>query len=200
MWRRVLWSDEKKLNLHHPDGNEKVWRRAGEALLPECIYETHKFVGNSVMIWGALAGNGLRILHKIDGILTGDQYVHILDDLVRNAFNEFGNSLDYYQEDNDPKHGGLRGAKVTRAWFADNPDIIRLDWPPNSPDLNPIENMWRTLQKRVCKEKNRNAKNLFEIAEQIWNAIPTEEMRSLIDSMPRRVQAVISAKGGNTKY
>lgn len=119
------------------------------------------------MIWGAIAGNGLRIIHQVVGILTADQYVRILDSHVRDAFNQYNNSLDYYQEDNDPKHAGPHGAKISREWFHNNPDIIRLDWPPNSPDLNPIEHMWRTLQKRVCKIKDRNVRNLFEISEKI---------------------------------
>ena len=42
--------------------------------------------------------------------------------------------------------------------------------------------------------------NLFEIAENIWNDIPTEMLRNIIDSMPKRVQAVIAAHGGTTKY
>ena len=56
-------------------------------------------------------------MHKIEGTLTGEKYALILDNFVRAAFNEYAikyNQLDYYQEDNDPKHGGPRGAKIIR--------------------------------------------------------------------------------------
>lgn len=79
------------------------------------------------MIWGAISGNGLGILHHIDGTLTADKYAHILDHYVRESFKQFRKSLDFYQEDNDPKHGGPHGARIVRDWFKDNPDIIRLN-------------------------------------------------------------------------
>ena len=56
------------------------------------------------------------------------------------------------------------------------------------------------LQSNVCKKPNRTKDTLFEIANNVWNEIPTEEFLKLIDSMPRRVDAVIKAKGGYTKY
>ena len=109
-WRRILWSDEKKLNLYHSDGKQTVWRRNGEELLEECVQETRKFGGGSVMIWGAIAGNGLRILEPIEGTLTSNQYcLRILENNVSPAFNEYGAQLDFFQEDNDPKHGGQEG-------------------------------------------------------------------------------------------
>lgn len=79
------------------------------------------------MIWGGIAGNGLRMLEKIEGNLTAIQYCDILDNNARRAFDEYGNVLHYFQEDNDPKHGGPRGALLTREWFANNPDIERIE-------------------------------------------------------------------------
>jgi hypothetical protein len=56
------------------------------------------------------------------------------------------------------------------------------------------------LQMRICQEKNRTMHNLFEISEKNWNCISTEEIRAQIDSLPNRIQAVLKAKGGYTKY
>jgi hypothetical protein len=60
-------------------------------------------------------------------MLTAEKYTHILEESVRESFNQFGEYLNYYQEDNDPKHGGPKGAILTREWFENNPDIIRMD-------------------------------------------------------------------------
>ena len=199
-WRRVIFSDEAKIILNPHIGNVRIWRREGEELLPECIEPTRKFGGGSIMIWGGIAGNGLRMIEEIEGTLTATKYVEILENNVRTAFDEYWNDFDYFQEDNDPKHGGPRGAKLTKEWFGNNSDIIRMEWPVNSPDLNPIEQMWYLLKKRVALSPNRTKENLFETVQSIWNSIPTEEIWKLIDSMPRRIIAVIKNNGGNTKY
>ena len=200
-WKTVLFSDEKKLNMIHGDGNARVWMRDGEdkLLIEDCIEKTVKFGGGSVMIWGAIAWNGLRILELVENPFTASQYCRILENNVREAFNEY-HDLKEYQEDNDPKHGGPRGAKLTKKWFQDNTDIPRMEWPPCSPDLNPIENLWHRLQMNVTKVKNRTKENLFEIANKIWGEIPTEAIRDLIESIPRRINSVIKANGGYTKY
>ena len=124
-WRRVLWSDEKKLNLHAPDGNARVWRRKGEELRDECVEPKWKFGGGSVMIWGAIAGNGLRIIEEIKGTLNAIKYQKKFEENLLESFNEYGDSLDFFQEDNDPKHGGPNGAKSTRIWFENHPELAR---------------------------------------------------------------------------
>ena len=159
-----------------------------------------KIWGGSVFIWGSISGNGLRILSPIDGTLTAQKYLTILDSKVARAFKQFNEDFDYFQEDNDPKHGGPRGALITKEWFLNNPQIQRMEWPANSPDLNPIEHAWKMLQIELYKKPKRTKKNLYEMSEKIWLDIPTEKLWSLIDSMPDRIAAVIMAKGGNTKY
>ena len=57
-----------------------------------------------------------------------------------------------YQEDNDPKHGGERGCKIVKKWFVDN-RVTRLEWPSQSPDLNPMENVWKRLNMNLATVK-----------------------------------------------
>ena len=145
----------------------------------------------------------LEALEVIEEMLISQKYIDtILEKNVKPAFEEFKDHLDWFAEDNDPKHSGSRGAYLTRNWFLNNPDIPRIDWLiwlPCSPDLNPIENLWNTLQKSVCRVNNRKKENLFNIAEKIWIEIPTETIWGLIDSMPRRIEAVIKANGEKYK-
>ena len=77
-----------------------------------------------------------------------------------------------------------------------------LPWPAQSPDLNPIEHLWEHLDRQVRKRVNqpRSTKDLAEILMEEWNQIPVEVTKNLVDSMPRRIEAVIRAKGRATKY
>jgi len=76
-----------------------------------------------------------------------------------------------------------------------------LDWPAQSPDLNPIENLWAIIKRNITTQPI--AKSLQELEKQVlneWWSIPQETINELIDSMPSRVQAVIDAHGGVTKF
>ena len=77
-----------------------------------------------------------------------------------------------------------------------------LTWPAQSPDLNPIEHLWSHLKRRLGEYERApgGVLELWERVEQEWNKIPASVCQGLIESMPRRVEAVLKAKGGHTKY
>ena len=84
-------------------------------------------------------------------------------------------------------------------WFQDN-HLSVMDWPPQSPDLNPIENLWEIVNYRINRKGVRNKDQLFEQIQKAWAAIPQSFIDHLIKSMPRRCKAVIDNKGFATKY
>jgi hypothetical protein len=103
----------------------------------------------------------------------------------------------YFQQDNDFKHTSRKATK----WFEDN-DIQVLSWPAQSPDLNPIEHLWEHLKRQLRKYDNppRGAHELWDRLVDEWNEIAPEVCQNLIESMPRRIEAVIKANGDHTKY
>ena len=121
------------------------------------------------------------------------------------------NNLGFYTDelifiqDNAPIHT----ANDVKEWF-ENHGIRLTEWPPYSPDLNPIENAWWALKKKAMEmfpelmamtgEKESDIKALEEALKQAWDALPNSLFESLVESMPRRVQACIEADGWHTKY
>uniref|UniRef100_A0A8R1E909 HTH_Tnp_Tc3_2 domain-containing protein n=1 Tax=Caenorhabditis japonica TaxID=281687 RepID=A0A8R1E909_CAEJA len=75
-----------------------------------------------------------------------------------------------------------------------------LEWPSQSPDFNPIEHMWEELKRRLKGVRASNANQKCAQLEAAWKSIPMPVVQTLLDSMPRRCQAVIDAKGYPTKY
>jgi hypothetical protein len=102
-----------------------------------------------------------------------------------------------FQEDNAPPHRSKIAADVRNA-----SNIPVLSWPAQSPDLNPIENLWNEVDKKVRNLSNQ-PKSLEDLKRKVkyaWRSIPLEYIQKLVESMPRRIQACIAAEGRATKY
>lgn len=78
--------------------------------------------------------------------------------------------------------------------------FTKLDWPSQSPDLNPIENLWSILDHQLKARAPNNTEKLFNILKKGFYVLPVELLDKLVCSMPDRIAACITAKGGMTKY
>ncbi|KAK3511591.1 hypothetical protein QTP70_011219 [Hemibagrus guttatus] len=99
------------------------------------------------------------------------------------------------QQDNDPKHT----SKSTSEWLKKN-KMKTLEWPSQSPDLNPIEMLWHDLKKVVHARKPSNVAELQQFCKDEWAKIPPQRCNRLIAGYGKRLIAVVAAKGGPTSY
>ena len=198
-WRVVIFSDESKFNIFGSDGRQWCWRAPGQEFDERFTKKVVKHGGGNVMVWGCITAQGVGRICRIEGNMDAPLYVQILDDEFVGSLRDLGiNKKDiYFQQDNDPKHT----SKLATTWFQKK-KIDKLDWPSNSPDINIIKHVWDYLERRVRTRSPlpQNRVELWEALVEEWGQIEDEYITNLYESMPRRIQAVLEAKGGNTKY
>lgn len=151
-WKRVIWTDECKFNLKMSDGRVKIWREVNTSLSSRNMLPTFKHGGGSVMAWGCFSAAGVGNLHFIDGIMDAKKYIAILKENLHEIARKLGlNDRFIFQQDNDPKHT----ARISQEWILYNcPKYLKT--PPQSPDLNPIENLWSIFKKKIKYYNIRN--------------------------------------------
>lgn len=195
-WQNVLWSDETKIELFGENSKKYVWRKAGTANEPANTIPTVKHGGGNIMLWGCFSAAGTGSLVRIEGVMDSKKYIQILEENVQTSVRKLRLGRRYYfQQDNDPKHC----AKITKEWFQKK-KVKVLDWPSQSPDLNPIEHLWRDLKIAVHKRLPSNLQELEKFCKEEWEKLPVNKCSKLVESDRKRLQAVIDAKGASTKY
>lgn len=194
-WKGVVFSDEKIFRLGNNAGGIFVTRLPTEKYSASCIQSTIKH-GLQVHVWGAIGWNGVAVLKLVQGNLKAKTYQdEIINDLpdsgraVSNRFRSFR-----FQHDNAPAHtaGSTKGFLTQRG-------IKPIDWRGNSPDMNPIENVWSVVA-RAADYHVTNQQQLFRAVIRAWTQVSVSYIRKLFRSMRNRVREVIRNRGGSTHY
>lgn len=188
-WTRVVFSDEKKFNLDGPDGFAYYWH---DLRKEKKFRYSRNFGGGSLMVWAGFSMYGTTHLCKIVGRMNTRRYLDLLeDDLVPYLENEMEDDF-IYQQDN----AAIHVSREAIDWFEEK-DVPLLPWPARSPDLNPIENLWGILARRVY-EGGRQFATMRELEAEVreaWREIQPNTLESLVNSMPNRLIEVVRRNG-----
>jgi hypothetical protein len=165
---------------------------------------TVKGGGGSVMLWSAITYAGVGWLCNIEGTMNRYLFKQILEEDLELTINHTLDKLGYqrnqiiFQHDNDPKHT----SDLVKEYLLGQ-DYKVMDWPPQSPDLNPIENMWALLKRRL-NEYETAPKGILDLSESVtdvwYNTIKQAECQKVIDSMPNRIKQCLERNGLWTDY
>ena len=173
-----------------------MWRKKNTAYESKNVKSTVKYGGGDKMIWGSMAWNGTGSFDFINGIMNKNVYLDILKENLPNSKRKLFLGYDFvFQQDGNPN---LTSHIVTN-WLDKNYKYMK-PWPPQSPDLNPIEHLWKILKEKISRHRPKSITELEQATRLEWENISSDVTENLVNSMPSRVIEVIKAKGGHTKY
>ncbi|CAD6191578.1 unnamed protein product [Caenorhabditis auriculariae] len=185
-WNKIILSDDKKFNLDGPDGYAHYWRDLRKD--PMC-FSKRNFGGGSLMVWAAFCGNGTVALSFIGTRTNQQDYQQLLAQHLLPYLRRRRRANMIYQQDNTSVHA----SNYTLAWFAAN-NVVLLDWPACTPDLNPVENLWSVLVRRVYANAKQytTVKDLKRAIRAEWDGLDKSLLQSLVGSMPNRIFEIVA--------
>lgn len=153
----------------------------------------------NVNVWGCMAGDYKLHVYRVDKHFNSALYQYQLRRVAIPMMRRTYNGEFIFQQDNARIHTTIR---IRNLFVEENLNVLQ--WPPYSPDLSPIENLWALLKKRTIQRVRQawptSNETFFDVIKEEAAAIDASVIKSLYDGMPRRIRQLISNNFGNTTY
>lgn len=194
-WNNVLWSDKCPFVIRF-NKQRRVWRIYNPQYQHVWVNKRVPKFDIEVSVWGCFSSRGLGSLQRIYHGFSIVEYQMILENSVLPSYRRlFPSGNGVFQQDIDLQniyHGVNSCCNIN--------GIETLEWIHQSPDLNPIENIWSEIEHKVKDSFPQNEEELFQLLQQAWSHLSTDFLAKLVSSMPRRCQSVIDNNGNATKF
>ena len=207
--QKILFSDE--MICHYSGNNPRHWvfRKPGEQWRADCVDGTTRRSGASVMAWAAIYGRSsteICFMERDPNARRNGYSAESYKAMIEEQLPQIYEPGFLFQQDNAPIHT----AHIVTEWLTNNGVAYIDDWPPYSPDLNPIENVWAELRDLLLNYTNdlgdlvgegeTQEEHVQWALDQAWNDLEESYIEACTTSFLRRLDAVIDAKGWYTKY
>jgi len=212
-WERVVWSDESPFHIWMPKKGQIVWIRTDKPNYEKRLEQMVKHGGGGFSVWGCFHAHGVGPLLRIHGSMNADWYHGVLTthampfmkDRVTSSHKKVKRHAPvwHFQHDNATPHTANRNKVYLQTKETEWVGKFKvLEWPSNSPDLSPIENLWSIVKSEVKSYKTRpkNLDELFQRVKSAWDNLPAKTLLKLAQSMPKRVDDVIKKEGWTIEY
>ncbi len=163
-WKSVLWSDESKFDILVGNHGRRVLRAKEEGDLPAC-YQHSVQKPASLMVWGCISAYSMGSLHVLEGSMNAERYIKVLEQHM------LPSRQCVFQQDNAKPHTEA----ITTAWLCSR-RVRVLNWPAYSPDLSPVENIWRIIKLKIHQRQPQTLQQLETYIWQEWDQIPTPKL------------------------
>lgn len=197
-WSTVLFTDESRFGFHPDSRRTRVWRVPGRESRLQHPQDVHPYRGGTIMVWAGIRLGGRTDLVWVEGVMTAENYRNqVLGPIIYPHRLQIGQNFTLMHDNVRP-----HTARVVRIWLQEH-DVAVLDWPAQSPDLNPIEHAWDMLQRRALRNFPENVmtgEQLFLHLSRTWDNIPQQDLDNLVLSMRNRCRCVINVMGAFTDY
>jgi transposase len=187
-WKKVIFSDETSIELDRC--KIKKWHPKGKR-----PYVCKTKFSRKIMFWSAIGINCKAPIIVLRGTVNTEKYIELLESHFLPWLKEKCLDTHIFQQDNAPAHTSKRSIAFIRSQ-----NLKLLDWPANSPDLNPIENIWSILKNAVDKRSPKTLEELERVAINEWDKIDQQIIQKTIKSMNRRINQVLSRNGEKCDY
>jgi transposase len=193
-WSRVFFSDETHFYLGH-HGRTYVRRPVGMSHDSKYMRQEKQLHGK-VSLWGCICAEGLGHAELYAGSLDSTRHRDILRHSLIKSFREFyPHGPWYFQQDNVRFH--TTPETVT---YLHEKGVTLIEWPPWSPDLNPIENLWNVLKARVYARFPQTMEEMEQFIREEWDSTDLNFISHICRSMPRRLQLLLDNNGHKISY
>ena len=193
-WKNIIFTDETRVKVFGGDGKNGYWSKKRNINKARKVV---KYGGGSIMLWSCFSFKGVGPIIEFTKTPKSKDYVSMLQQNWDKIINKCAQNMDFsWQQDNAPIHT----SKEAKDFFKSK-NIKVIDWPPYSPDLNPIQNLWSIVKQKLYNDDQILKKSIIgEKFKEKWNSIDQNMCKTLITSMKKRLKLVEQAQGGSIWY